>query len=121
MLVADDDLHILELVRLALDHEGYAVLTASDGDEALRLAIEHRPDLCVLDVMMPGMSGFEVSRRLAEEKGMADVPVLFLTAQERDDVAAAGFAVDAGHYLQKPFSPSALRARVRAVLEAWEA
>lgn len=95
------------------------MLTATDGTEAVRLALEHRPRLCVLDVMMPGIGGFEAARRIAEDDRTRDVPVLFLTAQERSAVAAEGFPVDAAGYLQKPFSPAALRARVRAIL-AWE-
>jgi DNA-binding response OmpR family regulator len=106
-------------VELALAHEGYEVLAARDGDEAVRLALEHRPRLCVLDVMMPGIGGFEAARRLADDERTGDVPVIFLTAQDRSAVAAEGFPVGAAEYLQKPFSPAALRARVRAIL-AWE-
>ena len=119
MVVADDDQHILELVELALAHEGYAVIGTSDGAEAVRLAVEHRPRLCVLDVMMPGVGGFEAARMLADDDRTQDVQVLFLTAQERSTVASEGFPVGAAGYLQKPFSPAALRARVHAIL-AWE-
>ena len=95
------------------------MLAAADGAEALRLALEHRPRICVLDVSMPGLGGFEVARRLADDERTGKVPVLFLTAQERSAVAAEGFPVGAAEYLQKPFSPAALRARLRAIL-AWE-
>jgi DNA-binding response OmpR family regulator len=116
VLVADDDQHILELVELALEDEGCAVLTATDGADAVRLAREHRPRLCVLDVMMPGMDGFEAARLLGDDERTARIPVLFLTAKERSTVTQAGFPTAAHHYLQKPFTPAALRARVIAVL-----
>jgi two-component system, OmpR family, alkaline phosphatase synthesis response regulator PhoP len=116
VLAADDDQHILELVRFAVEQEGCEVVTAGDGEEALRLARERRPDLCVLDAMMPGLDGFEVARHLADDSETAGIPILLLTAKEKDEVAAKGFSVGAAEYLQKPFSPAALRARVTAVL-----
>jgi DNA-binding response OmpR family regulator len=118
VLAADDDLHILELVRLVLEQEGCDVLTALNGRDALELARQRSPRVCLLDAMMPGLDGFEVARRLAEDERTAGIPVLLLTAKEPSDVAAEGFSVGAGDYLQKPFRPGALRARVRAVLEA---
>jgi len=118
VLAADDDQHILELVRLALEQEGCEVLTAANGRDALELARGREPRVCLLDAMMPGLDGFEVARRLAEDVRTAGIPVLLLTAQEPSEVAAEGFPVGASEYLQKPFRPGALRARVRAVLEA---
>lgn len=118
VLVADDDQHILELVRFALEADGCEVIAAMDGAEALRLARDRLPRMCVLDAMMPYIDGFEVVRQLAGDAKTADIPVLLLTARERDEVAAQGFAVGAAEYLQKPFSPAALQARVRAVLES---
>ena len=117
VLAADDDQHILELVSLALAQEGCEVVTAADGESALRLARELQPGLCILDAMMPGLDGFEVARRLAEDAATGEIPVLMLTAKDREEVAAQGLSVGAAEYLQKPFSPSALRARVKAVLE----
>ena len=117
VLAADDDQHILELVRLALEEEGCEVLTAPDGTEALRIARERLPSICVLDGMMPALDGFEVARRLSEDPETAEIPVLLLTARDREEVSARGFSVGAADYLQKPFSPGALKARVRAVLE----
>jgi CheY-like chemotaxis protein len=116
VLVADDDQHILELVELALEAEGCLVLAATDGSEAVRLAREHQPRLCVLDVVMSGMDGFEVARRLGEDGRTSRIPILFLTAKERSTVAEAGFPPGAAAYLQKPFTPAALRARVMAIL-----
>ncbi|MGI8460453.1 MAG: response regulator transcription factor [Solirubrobacterales bacterium] len=118
VLCVDDDQHILELVRLALEQEGCEVVTAADGGEALKVAAERLPQICVLDAMMPVLDGFEVARQLAEDPHTSEIPVLLLTAKDRDEVAARGFATGPAEYLQKPFSPSALRARVRAVLEA---
>jgi two-component system phosphate regulon response regulator PhoB len=110
-------MYILELVRLVLEPE-CKVLTAQNGTDALALARDHRPRACVLDAKMPGLNGFEVARKLAEDERTADIPILMLTAKEPSDVVAEGFSVAAGDYLQKPFRPGALRARVRAVLEA---
>lgn len=119
VLVADDDQHILELVELALEQDGYSVLTATDGADAVRLAREHRPRLCVLDVVMPGMDGLEAARRLGEDERTARIPILFLTAKERSEITEAGFAAGAEDYLQKPFTPAALQARVLAIM-SWE-
>jgi DNA-binding response OmpR family regulator len=120
VLAADDDHHILELVRLLLEQDGCEVLTAQNGTDALELARSREPRVCLLDAMMPGLDGFEVARRLAEDERTARIPVLLLTSMEPSDVAAEGFSVGAADYLQKPFRPGALCARVRAVLEATE-
>jgi DNA-binding response OmpR family regulator len=120
ILAADDDQHILELVRLALEQDGCEVLTALNGTDALELARTRDPRVCVLDAMMPGLDGFEVARLLAEDERTAHIPVLLLTSMEPSDVAAEGFSVGAADYLQKPFRPGALCARVRAVLVAAE-
>jgi DNA-binding response OmpR family regulator len=117
VLAADDDQYILELVRLALENEGCEVITAADGIAALQLAHERGPRVCVLDAMMPGLDGFEVARRLAADELTKRIPVLLLTAKDRSEVAAEGFSVGAAEYLQKPFSPGALQARVKALLE----
>lgn len=118
MLAADDDRHILQLVRLALEQDGCEVVTAPNGARALQLVRERRPRICILDAMMPELNGFEVARSLAEDPETAEIPILILTAKDRDEVAAEGFSVGAAEYLQKPFSPAALRARVMAVLES---
>jgi DNA-binding response OmpR family regulator len=120
VLAADDDQHILELVRLLLEQEGCEVLTALNGTDALELARRRDPRVCLLDAMMPGLDGFEVARRLADDERTARIPVILLTSMEPSDVAAEGFPVGAADYLQKPFRPGALSARVRAVLVASE-
>ena len=116
VLVADDDPDILDLVRYRLERSGYAVATATDGTEAVRLASELTPALAVLDVMMPGLTGFEVTRRLREGSDTARIPVILLTARAQEADVQEGFAAGADDYLRKPFSPRELSARVQAVL-----
>lgn len=116
VLVADDDPDILDLVRYRLERSGYTVATAVDGDEALRLAGELEPALAVLDVMMPCLNGFEVTRRLRENPITARIPVILLTAKAQEVDVQEGFAAGADDYIRKPFSPRELSARVQAVL-----
>ena len=113
VLVVDDDVKTVELVKLYLNRDGYRVLTANDGNEALRLARENHPDLIVLDLMLPGMNGLDVCRTLRQE---SDVPIIMLTALTTDDDRLAGLNLGADDYVSKPFSPRELAARVRAVL-----
>jgi DNA-binding response OmpR family regulator len=113
VLVVDDDVKTVELVRLYLDRDGYQVLTAYDGVEALRLARESYPDLIVLDLMLPDIDGLEVCRTLRRE---SDVPIIMLTARTTDQDKLTGLDLGADDYVTKPFSPKELAARVRAVL-----
>jgi len=113
VLVVDDDVKTVELVRLYLDRDGYQVLTAYDGVEALRLARESYPDLIVLDLMLPDIDGLEVCRVLRHE---SDVPIIMLTARTTDQDKLTGLDIGADDYITKPFSPKELAARVRAVL-----
>ena len=113
VLVVDDDVKTVELVKLYLKRDGYRVLTAYDGVEALRQAREGHPDLIVLDLMLPGIDGLEVCRILREE---SDVPVIMLTARTTDQDRLTGLDLGADDYVTKPFSPRELAARVRAVL-----
>ena len=113
VLVVDDDVKTVELVKLYLNRDGYRVLTAYDGIEALRLAREGHPDLIVLDLMLPGIDGLEVCHTLREE---SDVPIIMLTARTTDEDKLAGLELGADDYVTKPFSPRELAARVRAVL-----
>jgi DNA-binding response OmpR family regulator len=114
ILVADDEPHIREVVRAYLEREGYEVIEAADGDTAFRQARDAAPDLVVLDVMLPGRSGFEIVRHLRSEG--SKIGVLMLTA--RDDVIdrVAGLEVGADDYVTKPFEPRELVARVGAIL-----
>jgi DNA-binding response OmpR family regulator len=116
VLVADDDPDILDLVRYRLERSGYAVATATDGAEAVKLASELSPALAVLDVMMPGLTGFEVTRRLRQSAQTSRIPVILLTARAQEVDVQEGFEAGADDYLRKPFSPRELSARVQAVL-----
>jgi DNA-binding response OmpR family regulator len=113
VLVVDDDVKTVELVKLYLNRDGYRVLTAYDGVDALRLAREGHPDLIVLDLMLPGIDGLEICRTLRAE---SDVPVIMLTAKTTDQDKLTGLDLGADDYVTKPFSPRELAARVRAVL-----
>jgi two-component system alkaline phosphatase synthesis response regulator PhoP len=113
VLIADDDVDILTLVRVRLERSGYTVISARNGVEALQLARERHPDLAILDVAMPEMTGLEVTQRMREEK--LDVPVILLTARARDVDVAAGADAGADVYVTKPFSPQELESRVRAI------
>lgn len=117
MLVVDDEEAIAEAVRARLESEGYEVLVALDGPEAIRLCEERRPDLVVLDLMLPGMDGLDVCREIQRERW---VPVLMLTARTEEADKVAGFAVGADDYLTKPFSLRELAMRVRAILRRVE-
>jgi DNA-binding response OmpR family regulator len=114
ILVVDDEPHITEVVRAYLARDGHDVLTAADGDAALELALKGAPDLVVLDVMLPGRSGFDVLREL--RRAGCETPVLMLTA--RDDVIdrVAGLEIGADDYVTKPFEPRELVARASAIL-----
>jgi two-component system, OmpR family, alkaline phosphatase synthesis response regulator PhoP len=112
ILVVDDDAKIVELVKLYLLREGYSVLTANDGHEALKIARASRPDLIVLDLMLPGMDGLEVCRTLRTE---SRVPIIMLTARTTEQDRIGGLDLGADDYVSKPFSPKELVARIRAV------
>src|SRR5580700_11406178 len=114
VLVVDDEPNIRELVQVALQFHGCSVTTAATGKDALRQAESGRPDLIVLDVMLPDLDGFEVCRRL--RAGGNEVPVIFLTARDTSSDTVTGLALGGDDYVTKPFSVEALVARVRAVL-----
>jgi DNA-binding response OmpR family regulator len=116
VLAADDDEDILGLVAFRLERAGYTVLQARDGEEALALAVQELPDLAVLDVMMPKLDGFELTRRLRAEEATSRMPIILLTARAQDADVQRGFDAGADDYLRKPFSPNELRARVQAIL-----
>jgi two-component system, OmpR family, alkaline phosphatase synthesis response regulator PhoP len=117
VLVVDDERHIVELVRLYLEKEGYGVIPASDGEEALALHDRHDPDLVILDLMLPRIDGFEVCREIRRR---GDTPILMLTARTDDIDAIVGLELGADDYVTKPFNPRALVARVKAILRRTE-
>jgi DNA-binding response OmpR family regulator len=116
VLVADDDEDILALVSLQLERANIDVLQARDGDEALALVQERTPDLAVLDVMMPGVNGYEVVKRLRGSDEAGSMPLILLTARAGGGDASYGYQVGADEYIKKPFSPAELRERVEALL-----
>ena len=118
ILVVDDERNIVELVRLYLEKEGFAVVAASDGEQALTQYERSGPDLVVLDLMLPQMDGFEVCRELRRR---GDVPILMLTARSEDVDAIVGLELGADDYVTKPFNPRALVARVKAILRRTDA
>jgi DNA-binding response OmpR family regulator len=117
VLVVDDEEAIAEAVRARLESEGYRVVVAADGPEAIEAHREHQPDLVVLDLMLPGMDGLEVCKRIQRDRW---TPVLMLTAKTEEADKVAGFAVGADDYLTKPFSLRELTIRVRAILRRVE-
>ena len=114
ILIVDDDPRLRDLVRLALERAGYAVITAADGQSALTHAAREAPDLIVLDVGLPEMTGFDVCRRI---RARSEVPILFLTALDDQIDRILGLELGADDYVTKPFSPRELVARVRAILK----
>jgi DNA-binding response OmpR family regulator len=116
VLVADDDPDIQTLVVLRLERSGYRVLRASDGQEALDLALSELPDLAVLDITMPKLDGCEVTRTLRADARTADMPVILLTARVQDDDVVRGVEAGATEYVKKPFSPQELGARITSIL-----
>jgi len=113
VLAVDDEAGILRLLKLELAEQGFRVITAGDGAEALRVAEEQRPDIILLDVMMPEMTGMEAMRKLREQ---TDAPIIFVTAKDSDKDKVSGLEQGADDYIVKPFSPDELGARIRAVL-----
>jgi DNA-binding response OmpR family regulator len=116
ILVADDDPSILRLLQLNFELEGFEVHTASDGEDALAKARSTSPDVVVLDVMMPGLDGWEVCRRLKEDEAMHEVPVILLTALGQEQERRHGMSVGAAEYVMKPFDPEELVSVVRGTL-----
>jgi two-component system KDP operon response regulator KdpE len=113
VLAVDDEARVLQFIKLELSSQDFRVITAQNGVEALRMVEEQRPDLVLLDVIMPDMSGLEVMRRLRET---SSVPIILLTARNRDQDKIRGLDMGADDYLAKPFNPEELSARVRAIL-----
>jgi two-component system alkaline phosphatase synthesis response regulator PhoP len=117
ILVVDDENYILHILDFSLGAEGYEVITAEDGEEAVRKCREEKPDLVVLDVMMPKMDGFEACRAIKRNAETADVPVILLSAKSRDIDQKQGYEAGADDYITKPFSPGRLVDRVHGLLK----
>jgi DNA-binding response OmpR family regulator len=116
ILVVDDDPAVSRLVEINLTQVGYQVQIAADGEEALARVAASKPDLVILDVMMPRLDGFEALKRLRADPSSAEIPVIMLTARAQDEDVFEGYGQGAQWYLTKPFAPNELRAAVRRVL-----
>ncbi|MEY2719551.1 MAG: hypothetical protein RLZZ273_917 [Bacteroidota bacterium] len=116
ILVVDDEQDILDLISYNLSKEGFKVFTASDGVQGLETALTCRPDLIILDIMMPGKDGFEVCRTLRRDSSFASTAIMFLTAKSSEIDQILGLELGADDYIQKPISPRVLLARVKTML-----
>jgi len=121
ILVVDDEDDLLELVRYTLSKAGHAIACASTGEDALKLARKQPPDLIVLDLMLPGIDGMEVCRRLKGDSKTRDIPIIMLTAKTEEADVISGLDRGADDYITKPFSPRVLAARVKSLLRRKEA
>jgi phosphate regulon transcriptional regulator PhoB len=116
VLLVEDEGDVAEMIRYNLSKEGYDVVLTSNGNDALRLAREHRPDVLLLDIMVPQLNGWEVCRRLKKDPELAAIPVIMVSGRVEEGDKVLGFEVGADDYVTKPFSPRELIARIRAVL-----
>jgi len=116
ILIVDDEEDIIELIKYNLKNEGYSILTAEAGEQAIKIAKQSRPDLIVLDLMLPGMDGLEVTRYLRSNDQTRDLPIVILTAKGEESDIITGLELGANDYISKPFSPKVLTARIRAIL-----
>ncbi len=116
ILVADDDVDIRELVEFKLSTLGHEIVAVADGAAAIDACKAQRPDLAVLDVMMPGVSGLDAIRVIRADPALADLPVILLTARAQESDVETGFDSGADDYITKPFSPRELASRVQALL-----
>ncbi|KFF50194.1 MULTISPECIES: phosphate regulon transcriptional regulator PhoB [unclassified Salinicola] len=116
VLIVDDEPSIREMIAVALEMADYRVLEADNAQSAHAMALDHKPDLMLLDWMMPGTSGIELARRLKREEATAEMPIILLTAKGEEDNKVQGLEAGADDYITKPFSPRELVARLKAVL-----
>jgi DNA-binding response OmpR family regulator len=118
ILVVDDEKYIVNILDFSLESEGFRVKSAANGEEALRMAVDDIPGLIILDIMMPKIDGFEVCRALKAKEETKQVPIILLTAKDRDADRKKGEEVGCDDYITKPFSPGRLIDRVRELLSA---
>jgi two-component system, OmpR family, alkaline phosphatase synthesis response regulator PhoP len=116
IVVADDSMTILAMTSTRLERAGYDIVTATRGDDALRLVLEHRPRLVLLDVEMPGLSGVEVTQRIRADETLAGTSIVLLTSLSEEADIATGIAAGADAYLTKPFSPQELQTQVEKLI-----
>lgn len=116
ILIVDDEEDILELIKVNLKSEGYNILKAMTGEEAIKIAKHSSPDLMVLDLMLPGIDGLEVTKYLRNNASTEDIPIVMLTAKGEESDIVTGLELGANDYMSKPFSPKELTARIRSIL-----
>jgi two-component system alkaline phosphatase synthesis response regulator PhoP len=116
ILVIDDEKDLIELVRYNLEKEGYRVIGALDGESGVSQAVSEKPDLVIIDLMLPGIDGLEVCRQLRQKPQTSSIPILMLTAKTTESDRVVGLEMGADDYMTKPFSPRELTARVKAIL-----
>ena len=116
ILVVDDEIYIVHILDFSLGIEGYEVMTALDGEAALAKVAQDKPDLIVLDIMMPKLDGYETCKALKSNPATKDIPVILLSAKGRNVDQKVGFEVGADDYITKPFSPRKLVERINAIL-----
>ncbi|MCC5932655.1 MAG: response regulator transcription factor [Candidatus Cyclonatronum sp.] len=119
ILVVDDEEDLLEFIGYSLRKEGYDVLATDSGEQGIKMAKENRPDLILLDIMMPGMSGIEVCRLIKQDTELKHIPIVFLTAKMDEKIEVQGLDLGADDYLPKPISTSKLKSRIKAVLRRY--
>lgn len=117
ILIAEDERDIRELITFTLRYNGYDVVSARDGEEALELALKEYPDLVLLDIRMPRMNGYEVCRVIKESEATNHIPVVFISAKGQESEVQEGLDAGATDYILKPFSPDQLVARVKELIE----
>ena len=116
ILVVDDEVYIVHILDFSLGMEGYEVVTALDGEQALERVAQQKPDLIVLDIMMPKLDGYETCKVLKSREETRDIPIILLSAKGRNVDQKTGFEVGADDYITKPFSPRKLVERINAIL-----
>ncbi len=120
ILVVDDEQHIVELIQFNLENSGFDVTTSDNGEDAIRLAVEEVPDVIILDLMLPGIDGFEACKKIRNHEKTSKVPIIMLTAKGEETDKVLGLELGADDYLTKPFSVRELTARIKAVLRRFE-
>ena len=116
IMIVDDEPEMVEMLEMRLKNEGYDVVTAASGEECLKKAGEEYPDLILLDVLLPGMSGLEVSKRLKENKLTKNIPIIMVTALIGNDAKAKGMEKGAAYFISKPFDPEDLLSEIKTVV-----
>jgi DNA-binding response OmpR family regulator len=116
ILIVDDEEDILELIKFNLENEGYSIITALTGEKAIKIARNSTIDLMILDLMLPGVDGLEVTKIFKKDEKICEIPIIMLTAKGEESDIVTGLELGADDYLSKPFSPKILIARIRAIL-----